>query len=80
MGRASTDLGASADRTLKEDGTEAIPIVEEQLRVGKRQVAGGRVRVRSYVVETPVQEQVTLRDETVRVERRPVDRPAHGCY
>jgi stress response protein YsnF len=34
----------------------------------------GRVRVRSYVVETPVQEQVTLRDERVQVERRPVDR------
>jgi|RhiMethySRZTD1v2_1073278.scaffolds.fasta_scaffold421201_2 uncharacterized protein (TIGR02271 family) len=52
----------------------AIPIVEEQLKVGKRQVSGGRVKVRSYVVETPVREQVTLRDETVSVERRPVDR------
>jgi len=52
----------------------AIPIVEEQLKVGKRQVSGGRVKVRSYVVETPMSEQVTLRDETVSVERRPVDR------
>lgn len=34
----------------------------------------GRVRVRSYIVETPVEEQVTLRDETVHVDRRPVDR------
>jgi uncharacterized protein (TIGR02271 family) len=59
-------------------GEEAIPIVEEQLRVGKREVEGGRVRVRSYVVEQPVQEQVTLRDETVAVERRPVDRPISG--
>jgi uncharacterized protein (TIGR02271 family) len=50
-----------------------IPVVEEQLKVGKRQVSGGRVKVRSYVVETPVSEQVNLRDETVRVERRPVD-------
>lgn len=56
----------------------AIPIVEEQLRVGKRDVSHGRVRVRSYVVETPASEQVTLRDETVQVETRPVDRVLTG--
>jgi len=54
---------------------ESIPVVEEQLRVGKREVGHGRVRVRSYVVETPVQEQVTLHQEHVQVERRAVDRP-----
>ncbi len=53
-----------------------IPVVEEQLNVGKREVDRGSVRVRSYVIETPVEEQVRLRDETVTVERRPVDRPA----
>ena len=52
-----------------------IPVVEEQLKVGKRLVSGGRVKIRSYVVETPVQEQVTLRTESVRVDRRPIDRP-----
>jgi uncharacterized protein (TIGR02271 family) len=52
-----------------------IPVVEEELRVGKREVSGGRVRVRSYVVETPVQEQVSLRQEHVSIERRPADRP-----
>jgi uncharacterized protein (TIGR02271 family) len=51
-----------------------IPVVEEQLEVGKRQVNQGRVKVRSYVVETPVSEQVSLRKETVQVERRPMDR------
>ena len=54
---------------------ERIPIVEERLRVGKRETAHGRVRIRSYVVETPVQEQVALREERVQVERRPADRP-----
>jgi uncharacterized protein (TIGR02271 family) len=54
---------------------EAIPVVEENLRVGKREVTHGRVRVRSYVVETPVEEQVRLRDEHVHVERQRVDRP-----
>jgi uncharacterized protein (TIGR02271 family) len=54
---------------------ERIPIVEENLRVGKREVEHGRVRIRSYVVETPVNEQVTLREEHVEVSRRAVDRP-----
>jgi uncharacterized protein (TIGR02271 family) len=55
---------------------DVIPITEEQLKVGKRDVSHGRVRVRTYVVEEPVQERVDLREERVRVERRPVDRPA----
>lgn len=55
---------------------EAIPLAEEQLRVGKRQVSEGRVRVRSYVVETPVEENLSLREENVRVSSRPVDRAA----
>ncbi|WP_114186213.1 YsnF/AvaK domain-containing protein [Microvirga aerophila] len=66
---------AQSDRT---DGTgrdEVIPVVEEELHVGKREVGHGRVRIQSRVVERPVQEQVDLREERVHVERRPVDRP-----
>ncbi len=55
-------------------GEEVIPIYEERLEVGKREVSHGRLRVRSYVVETAVDEQVSLRSETVQVDRRPVDR------
>jgi len=66
--------GASAASRGATEGEEVIPIAEENLRVGKRQVEGGRVRIRSYVVETPVEEQVSLRQERVQVERRPVDR------
>ncbi|MFC4166590.1 DUF2382 domain-containing protein [Teichococcus aestuarii] len=54
---------------------DVIPVVEEQLRVGKRETERGRVRVRSYVVETQATEQVSLRDEHVNVERHAVDRP-----
>ncbi len=64
------------DATASGGDSQAIPIVEEQLRVGKREVAGGRVKIRSYTVETPVEEQVTLRSKSVHVERRPVDRAA----
>lgn len=57
------------------EGEHAIPVVEEQLQVGKREVERGGVRVRSYVVERPVEAEVRLRDESVHVERRQVDRP-----
>ena len=55
---------------------ETLKVMEERLRVGKREVAGGAVRVRSYVVERPVEEQVRLHEEHVSVERHPVDRAA----
>jgi uncharacterized protein (TIGR02271 family) len=55
---------------------ERIPVVEEQIDIQKRAVERGGVRVRTYVRETPVEEQVTLREEHVRVERRPADRAA----
>ena len=76
----ATDQTTSA-RTANLGGREetTIPIVEEQIRVGKRQVERGGVRARSYVVETPVHEQVSLREEHVQVERRPVNQPLTGA-
>ncbi|HEV2560266.1 MAG TPA: YsnF/AvaK domain-containing protein [Microvirga sp.] len=65
--RADMDLGTD---TTRGTGDQVIPIAEEELHVGKREVSHGRVRIHSHVVERPVQEQVTLRDETVQVERR----------
>jgi len=55
--------------------TQSIPVVEEQLRVGKREVQRGGVRIYSRVVETPVNETVGLREEHVDVQRRVVDQP-----
>ncbi|MDP9169247.1 MAG: YsnF/AvaK domain-containing protein [Acidobacteriota bacterium] len=57
-----------------EDRGQTIPVVEEELQVGKRAVQRGGVRVYSHVVEQPVDEQINLREEHVRVERRPVNR------
>jgi uncharacterized protein (TIGR02271 family) len=67
--RAQAQPQASSQRAGSED---AIPVVQERLRVGKREVNRGGVRVRSYVVEEPIEEQVNLREESVDVERRPV--------
>lgn len=61
---------------VAQERSRVIPVVEEELEVGKRQVDLGAVRVVSRMVETPVNESVTLREEHANIERRPVDRPA----
>jgi stress response protein YsnF len=71
---------ASASRTqpsIQEE--EVIPLAEETLIVGKRTVNSGTTTVRRYVVEVPTEQQVTLYDEKVVVERRkPVTDAATG--
>jgi uncharacterized protein (TIGR02271 family) len=49
-----------------------IPVIREELKVGKRTVQRGGVRIVKRLIETPVAEDVTLREEHVQVERRPV--------
>ena len=69
---------AVAERERFRDQGRSIPIVEEEVQVGKRPVRRGGVRVNSRIVEEPVEEAVELREEHVRVERRPVDRPVNA--
>lgn len=64
-------MAARATQAAATDGG-ALQLSEETLSVGKRAVRGGTTRIRSYVVETPVEEQVALRSEKVTMERRPV--------
>jgi uncharacterized protein (TIGR02271 family) len=73
-GPTQTTVEPTGTGTSRAGSEEAIPVVQERLRVGKREVNRGGVRVRSYVVEEPVEEQVNLREERVDVERRPVGR------
>ncbi|MGN7871642.1 YsnF/AvaK domain-containing protein [Paracoccus sp. 22332] len=70
----STGADASLRQGRDLRGDETIPIVEERLRVGKRETGQGRVRVRAYTVEEPVNERVDLLEERVQIARRPVDR------
>jgi uncharacterized protein (TIGR02271 family) len=69
---ARTDTAGEPMRGAEE---AKIPVVEEELKVGKRAVKHGGVRVYTHVTERPVDEDVTLREEHVQVERHPVDRP-----
>lgn len=58
------------------DTERVIPVIEEELAVGKRTVDQGGVRVFRRIVEIPVSESVNLREEHVVVDRKAVDRPA----
>jgi uncharacterized protein (TIGR02271 family) len=51
-----------------------LDVIEEDLSVGKEAVERGRMRIYNVVTEREVEQNVTLRDETLRVQRRPVGR------
>ncbi|MFO0576049.1 MAG: YsnF/AvaK domain-containing protein [Polyangia bacterium] len=73
---AATTATAVTDTVRSAGQAEvALPVIEEELRVGKRVVQRGGVRVYTNVSERPVEEQIRLREERVSVERHPVDRP-----
>jgi uncharacterized protein (TIGR02271 family) len=61
----TSDLGKS----------EVIRLAEEHLEVGKRLVEQGTTRIRRFVTEKPVEEQVTLHEEHAEVVRRAVSDP-----
>jgi len=73
--RATAKTTQTSNR-MTDQGKTVLPVVEEELQVGKREVERGGVRVEKTVTEKPVEEKVNLREERVTVERRPVDRPA----
>jgi uncharacterized protein (TIGR02271 family) len=53
-----------------------IPVVQEELEVGKREVDLGAVRVFSRTESRPVNESIELREQHAEIDRRSVDRPA----
>ncbi len=64
-----TQLQSNNDET-------AIPIIQEELKVGKRIVQRGGVRVFQKLNETPVSKNINLREEHVSIERHPVNQTA----
>ena len=66
----------NSSQNLENRDDQTIPIIQEDLEVGKREVEEGRVRIRSRIVEKPVEEHLRLRSERVNVVRNPVDRAA----
>ena len=69
--------GWTADQSTLEAGdTRKLQEVQEEIKVGKRAVARGGVRIFNRVTEVPVEESVSLREERANVQRHAVDRPA----
>lgn len=66
-----TNVGADAARHTG-DETRRLTRSAEELRIGKRQVAAGEVKVHKHVETEHVSRPVTRTKEEVRVERRPV--------
>lgn len=66
----------SKEQLNSEREKTVMPVVQEELQVGKRAVKGGGVRVVKRITETPISETVTLREEHATFERRPVNREA----
>jgi len=58
------------------DIANSIPVIEETLQVGKKEVTTGGVRLKSRIIEKPVEESLRRREEHVRVEGKTVDRMA----
>ncbi|MCB9527240.1 MAG: YsnF/AvaK domain-containing protein [Myxococcales bacterium] len=73
---ATTAAGQRGARLeVGEEREVKLPVVEEEMDIGKRPVLRGAVRVRRFVTEVPVNEKVRTREEHVEVERKAVDRP-----
>ena len=64
----------TATARTQTEGEIAIPVIEEELQVGKREVERGGARIRSRVIEKPVEASVRLREEHIVVNRQPVNR------
>jgi len=82
-GTMTGTTGVAATTGTRTTDDDTIELVEEDIKIGKREAGGGRVRVRTYVTERPVEEDVSLRSERVTIERRPVDRevtPGTGAF
>lgn len=69
-GTSPLNLGDPLSQTATGGAEEVIPLAEENLEIGKRTVDRGTTRVRRYVVETPVEREVSLHGERVTIERR----------
>jgi len=63
----ATKTGASKDEVLR--------LAEEQINVGKRMFETGTTRIRRFVTERPVEQQINLHEEHAKVVRRAISDP-----
>jgi uncharacterized protein (TIGR02271 family) len=73
-GTTQNTMTGTTQNTATTENEMAIPVIEEELQVGKREVERGGARIRSRVIEKPVEETLRLREEHIVVNRHPVNR------
>ena len=64
------------NRITNTDETTSIPVIEENINVGKRTIETGGKYIKSRIIEKPVEEIINLKEEHAYVERNTVDRSA----
>jgi stress response protein YsnF len=65
---------AATATTTETDREWRIPVVKEEIHIGKRAVERGGVRVTVHATETPITQDVRLHETHVDVERHPANR------
>src|SRR6476660_8617415 len=73
--RYNSNRGMTRQETMdSRSGNDAtsIPVIEEDVQIGKHEVETGGSRLKSRIVEHQVEENLRLREERVTVERNPV--------
>lgn len=75
--QTSAQMSTPVTGTGRSDAAEeeVLRLAEEQIDISKRQVATGKSRIRSFVTEKPVEQQITLHEEHCEVSRRDVTDP-----
>src|SRR4051812_11399439 len=71
--RAASLAAAVRAESPGQDDQIVVPVVEERLTVGTREVDLGEIEIRKRVVEETVMQPVTVRREVVEVVRRDAD-------
>ena len=66
---------SEARRERMELERESMAVIQEVVNVGNREVEQGGMRLRSFITETPVPENIELREEHVEVKREAVAEP-----
>jgi len=66
----STSTALTVHQGTTQPGEQVISLGEEVMNVEAQRIPGATTRVRRFVVETPVEQEVVLHDEKVVVERR----------
>lgn len=72
LGSNHAATGHAEANAVESGAGDTMQLAEEFLQVGKRAIRGGTTRIRRYSVEKPVEETVSLHNERVVLDRRPV--------